>query len=159
MGDESVVRKVFADHAIDAVVHFAAFIQVGESVQNPLKYYRNNSAAPLTLLSAMKEAGCDQFIFSSTAAVYGDPIKTPIDESHPKSPINPYGTIKSFLEEVLVDCETAFGLSSVCLRYFNASGSSSDGRIGEAHQPETHLIPRILMACLLYTSPSPRDED
>ncbi|MEM7014844.1 MAG: UDP-glucose 4-epimerase GalE, partial [Verrucomicrobiota bacterium] len=131
---------------IDAVLHFAAYIQVGESVQDPLKYYRNNTARPLTLLEAMREANCEQFIFSSTAAVYGDPDYVPIDEAHPKQPINPYGASKHFLEQVLDDCGSAHGLRSVCLRYFNACGSALDGKIGEAHDPETHLIPRILMA-------------
>ncbi len=146
VADSGVVRSTFESHQFDAVIHFAAFIQVGESVKDPLKYYRNNTATPLTLLEAMRDFSCDKFILSSTAAVYGDPVKVPIDESHPKHPINPYGASKSFLEDILADCETAFGLRSVCLRYFNASGSSADGLIGEAHQPETHLIPRILMA-------------
>lgn len=146
VSDAEVVRSIFQQHAIDAVIHFAAFIQVGESVKDPLKYYRNNTAAPLTLLEAMQDSQCRKFILSSTAAVYGEPEGMPIDESHAKAPINPYGASKSFLEDILADCDTAFGLKSVCLRYFNASGSAEDGLIGEAHQPETHLIPRILMA-------------
>ncbi|MEM1296961.1 MAG: UDP-glucose 4-epimerase GalE [Verrucomicrobiota bacterium] len=146
VAEADVVRSIFEQYPIDAVIHFAAFIQVGESVKDPLKYYRNNTAAPLTLLEAMQEAGCRKFILSSTAAVYGEPKGMPIDETHPKDPINPYGASKSFLEDILAHCDTAFDLKSVCLRYFNASGSSEDGVIGEAHQPETHLIPRILMA-------------
>tara|TARA_R110002096_G_scaffold67332_10_gene163388 strand:+ start:8288 stop:9232 length:945 start_codon:yes stop_codon:yes gene_type:complete len=146
VADREVVRSIFEKNSIDAVIHFAAFIQVGESVKDPLKYYRNNTAAPLTLLEVMQDAGCAKFILSSTAAVYGEPESMPIDETHTKHPINPYGASKSFLEDILADCDTAFGLKSVCLRFFNASGSSPDGLIGEAHQPETHLIPRILMA-------------
>ena len=142
----SVVDKVLEEYKPEAVLHFAAYCYVGESVENPLKYYRNNLAAPLTLLEAMQEHGCQRFIFSSTCATYGNPQFMPMDETHPQEPVNPYGASKLMLERVLKDCETAWGLKSVFLRYFNASGCDPDGLIGEDHDPETHLIPRILMA-------------
>jgi UDP-glucose 4-epimerase len=146
MGDAAVVERVFADNRIDAVMHFAAFALVGESVREPLRYYRNNVAAPLVLLDAMRRHGCGVFILSSTAATYGDPQTTPMSESHPQAPINPYGWSKLMLERILADCEVAWGLRSACLRYFNAAGASLDSAIGEDHTPETHLIPRVLMA-------------
>ena len=146
MSDPQVVERIFSEHRPEAVLHFAAFAYVGESVTDPLKYYRNNLAAPLTLLETMSKFGCRRFIFSSTCATYGDPVKVPIDESHPQAPVNPYGASKWMLERVLKDCERAWGLKSVFLRYFNASGSDPEGRIGEDHDPETHLIPRVLMA-------------
>ena len=146
MSDAALVEKVFAEHQPEAVLHFAAFAYVGESVTDPLKYYRNNLAAPLTVLEAMQRHGCKRFIFSSTCATYGNPVRVPMDESHPQEPVNPYGASKQMLERVLRDCETAWGLKSVFLRYFNASGCDLEGEIGEDHDPETHLIPRILMA-------------
>ena len=127
-------------------MHFAALALVGESVQHPVRYYHNNVAAPLVLLEAMQRHGCRAFILSSTAATYGNPRMTPMDESHPQQPINPYGWSKLMLEQILADCEPAWGLRSVALRYFNAAGASLDGAIGEDHTPETHLIPRALMA-------------
>lgn len=146
MTDAALVEKLFSEHQIEAVLHFAAFAFVGESVTDPLKYYRNNLAAPLTLLEAMQRHGCRRFILSSTCATYGNPQRMPMDESHPQEPVNPYGASKWMLERVLRDCDTAWGLKSVFLRYFNASGCDPDGEIGEDHNPETHLIPRILMA-------------
>lgn len=146
MADAPLMDRIFTEHKPEAVLHFAAFAYVGESVTDPLKYYRNNLAAPLTLLEAMQRHGCRRFIFSSTCATYGDPVKIPIDESHPQSPVNPYGASKWMLERVLRDCDRAWGLKSVFLRYFNASGCHPSGEIGEDHNPETHLIPRILMA-------------
>ncbi|MDA0767074.1 MAG: UDP-glucose 4-epimerase GalE [Verrucomicrobia bacterium] len=146
LGDPAVVERVFSEHEIGAVVHFAAFINVGESVRDPLKYYDNNTARPLVLLAAMQRHGCKVFVLSSTAAVYGEPEAIPLVESHPLQPVNPYGWSKLMLEQILRDCGTAWGLRSVCLRYFNASGSSGDGLIGEDHEPETHLIPRVLLA-------------
>jgi UDP-glucose-4-epimerase GalE len=146
LSDAALLKKLFADHHPRAVLHFAAYCYVGESVQEPLKYYRNNVAAPLTLLEAMEEHGCKQFIFSSTCATYGDPQFIPMDETHPQQPVNPYGASKYMLERILRDCEVAWGLKAVFLRYFNASGCDPDGEIGEDHSPETHLIPRILMA-------------
>jgi UDP-glucose-4-epimerase GalE len=146
MSNEALVEQLFAQHEIEAVLHFAAFAAVGESVADPLKYYRNNVAAPLTILEAMQRHGTRRFIFSSTCATYGNPVKVPMDESHPQQPVNPYGASKWMLERVLRDCELAWGLKSVFLRYFNASGCDPAGRIGEDHNPETHLIPRVLMA-------------
>lgn len=144
MADAALVEKLFAEHKPEAVLHFAAFAYVGESVADPLKYYRNNLAAPLTLLETMQRHGCKRFILSSTCASYGDPVRIPIDESHPQAPVNPYGASKWMLERVLRDCDTAWGLKSVFLRYFNASGSHPGGEIGEDHNPETHLIPLVL---------------
>lgn len=146
MSDASLVDELFADHQPEAVLHFAAFAYVGESVTDPLKYYRNNLAAPLVLLEAMQRHGCKRFIFSSTCATYGNPERVPMDEEHPQAPVNPYGASKWMLERVLKDCDHAWGLKSVFLRYFNASGCDLEGEIGEDHNPETHLIPRILMA-------------
>jgi UDP-glucose 4-epimerase len=146
MCDNDAVEAIFEAYSIEAVVHFAAYCYVGESVTDPLKYYRNNTAAPLTVLEAMQRHGCDKFIFSSTCATYGNPVTLPLAEGHPQDPINPYGQSKLMLEQILRDCERAYGLRSVWLRYFNASGCSPDGRIGEDHDPETHLIPLVLMA-------------
>jgi UDP-glucose 4-epimerase len=146
VGDRALLQDLFTRHAFGAVVHFAAFAYVGESVTDPLKYYRNNTAEPLTLLEVMQAHGCKNFVFSSTCATYGVPEAVPISESNPQAPINPYGRSKLMLEWVLADCDRAWGLKSACLRYFNASGSSEDGLIGEDHDPETHLIPRVLMA-------------
>lgn len=146
LGDASVVYPLLQEGQFDAVVHFAAFINVGESVTNPLKYYQNNIAKPLTLLAAMVAAGCKRFVFSSTCATYGVPTQIPIPETEKQDPINSYGSSKLMLEKVCKDCDRAYGLKSVFLRYFNASGSSYDGLIGEDHEPETHLIPNILLA-------------
>jgi UDP-glucose 4-epimerase len=130
----------------DAVMHFASFIQVGESVQHPDKYYRNNVANTLTLLDAMLAHGVSRFIFSSTAATFGTPRYIPVDEQHPQEPINPYGRSKHIIEQVLADYDHAFGLKSVSLRYFNAAGADPEGKLGERHEPETHLIPLVLQA-------------
>jgi UDP-glucose-4-epimerase GalE len=146
VGDKPLLRDLFARHGFGAVVHFAAYTYVGESVTDPLKYYRNNTAEPLALLEVMQESGCRNFVFSSTCATYGVPEAIPISERNPQAPINPYGRSKLMLEWILADCDRAWGLKSACLRYFNASGSSEDGLIGEDHDPETHLIPRVLMA-------------
>jgi UDP-glucose 4-epimerase len=144
--DRALLDDLFSANRIVAVMHFASFIQVGESVNNPGKYYANNFSATLTLLDAMREHGVSNFIFSSTAAVYGDPVYIPIDEAHPKQPINPYGRSKWMIEQVLEDYDKAYGLKSVCLRYFNAAGADPEGELGERHLPETHLIPLILQA-------------
>jgi UDP-glucose-4-epimerase GalE len=146
MSDAALMDRLFAEHQPEAVLHFAAFAYVGESVTDPLKYYRNNLAAPLVLLDAMQRHGCKRFIFSSTCATYGNPVRVPMDEDHPQEPVNPYGASKWMLERVLRDCDAAWDLKSVFLRYFNASGCDPEGSIGEDHDPETHLIPRILMA-------------
>lgn len=146
ISDAAALDQVFAKYSFDAVLHFASFIQVGESVVQPGKYYQNNVAATVTLLQAMVKAGVKYFIFSSTAAVYGNPIRVPIDEAHPKEPINPYGRSKLMVEQLLQDFDHAHGLRSVCLRYFNAAGADPEGELGERHDPETHLIPLILQA-------------
>lgn len=144
LGDPGVINTVFSDHQIAAVMHFAAFSQVGESMENPLKYYRNNLAATTILLSAMVRHGVKRFIFSSTAAVYGEPVKVPITEDHPCNPTNPYGATKVAVERMLRDCDAAYGLKHISLRYFNAAGADESGTIGEKHNPETHLIPLVL---------------
>lgn len=146
VGNQTLVRSLFEKHGFSAVVHFAAYAYVGESVTDPLKYYSNNTAEPVRLLQVMQEFGCKVFVFSSTCATYGVPDELPITEACPQAPINPYGRSKLMVEWILTDCGKAWGLRSACLRYFNASGNSSDGLIGEDHNPETHLIPRVLMA-------------
>lgn len=145
MGDRAVLDAVLA-RGFDAVMHFASFIQVGESVQQPAKYYQNNVVNTLGLLDAMRSHGVGRFIFSSTAATFGEPQYSPIDERHPQQPINPYGRTKLMVEQVLADYERAYGLRSVCLRYFNAAGADPEGQLGERHEPETHLIPLVLQA-------------
>ena len=137
---------VFKEHKIDAVIHFAGKIEVGESVKDPEKYYFNNVFGSLNLLKAMRENGCDKIIFSSTAATYGEPVYTPIDEKHPQNPINPYGRSKLMVENIMDDYDKAWGLKSVRFRYFNVAGADKSGRTGEWHTPETHLIPNILKA-------------
>jgi UDP-glucose 4-epimerase len=146
LGDRKLLDELFAQHRIDAVMHFASWIQVGESMVEPGKYYQNNLANTLNLLDAMRAAGITRFVFSSTAAVYGEPQYTPIDEAHPREPINPYGRTKWMVEQVLADYGRAYGLNSVALRYFNAAGADPDGELGERHEPETHLIPLVLQA-------------
>lgn len=148
IGDVDLVDSLFIKHAFDAVIHFAAYAYVGESVDDPLKYYKNNTSKPLVLLEAMRNNGCKKFIFSSTCATYGNPETLPISEREIQTPINPYGQSKLMLEKILDDCDSAWGLKSVCLRYFNACGASIDGQIGESHEPETHLIPLVLEAAL-----------
>jgi UDP-glucose-4-epimerase GalE len=140
------ISQAVEKHEIEAVLHFAGLTYVGESVGHPDVYYRNNVAGTLHLLEAMRKQGVKKIIFSSTAATYGEPLRTPIDEAHPQSPVNPYGRSKLMVEWILRDHEAAFGTRHALLRYFNAAGSSFDGRIGEDHEPETHLIPRVLMA-------------
>lgn len=142
--DKDALDKLFKNYKIDAVIHFAAFSQVGESVKNPEKYYINNVCGTLNLLSAMLKYNVKKIVFSSTAATYGEPEYTPIDESHPQNPINPYGQTKLMIEKIMDDYDKAYGLKSVRLRYFNVAGADRDARIGEAHNPETHLIPNIL---------------
>ena len=137
---------LFAAGSFEAVMHFASFIEVGESVSEPLRYYRNNVTNTLNLLEAMVEHEVRNLVFSSTAAVYGEPEYTPIDECHPTAPLNPYGLSKLVVENVLRDCDRACGLRSVSLRYFNAAGAHGDGGLGERHDPETHLVPLILQA-------------
>ena len=144
MGNPADLEKVFQQYPIKAVMHFAAHSQVGESVEQPLMYYRNNVANTVTLLEAMQQAGVNHFIFSSSAAVYGEPEKTPIREDHPCAPTNPYGTTKLTVEQMLRDVSQVTDLNYCSLRYFNAAGADSSGDIGERHEPETHLIPLVL---------------
>lgn len=138
------INNVFTNNKIDAVIHFAAFSQVAESMQDPQKYYMNNVYGTLNLLKAMLENNVKKIVFSSTAATYGEPQYIPIDEKHPQIPINPYGQTKLMIERIMDDYDKAYGLKSVRLRYFNVAGADSKIRIGEWHEPETHLIPNIL---------------
>lgn len=140
------IRGIFLVNKINSVVHFAAYSQVAESVKNPQKYYYNNVYGTLNLLNAMLEFNVKKIVFSSTAATYGEPVYTPIDENHPQSPINPYGNTKLMVEKIMDDYDKAYGLKSVRLRYFNVAGADSKTRIGEWHEPETHLIPNVLKA-------------
>jgi UDP-glucose 4-epimerase len=146
--DREDVRAAFATGPFDAVLHFASLIEVGESYRDPAKYYTHNLDTSLNLLDAMREAGVGAFIFSSSAAVYGEPEVLPIPETHPLRPINPYGRTKLFVERILEDYGRAYGLRSVSLRYFNAAGADPAGRRGEMHDPETHLVPNILLHLL-----------
>ena len=134
------------DRKVDAVMHFCARSLVGESVTDPYAYYQNNVTGTVNLLEAMRRHGVDRVVFSSTAAVFGNPVSDMIDEEHPKNPINPYGASKLMVERVLADAANAYGLRSVALRYFNAAGAAADAGIGESHEPETHLIPNALKA-------------
>lgn len=142
-GDRAVLDAVLAK-GFDAVMHFASYIQVGESVLEPAKYYLNNVVYTLGLLDAMRSHGVNKFIFSSSAATFGEPQYSPIDECHPQHPINPYGRTKLIVEQALADFNRAYGFLSVCLRYFNAAGADPAGQLGERHEPETHLIPLVL---------------
>ena len=146
LADRTILKNTFYINKLDAVMHFASNIEVGESVSNPGKYYRNNVANTLNLLDAMVDAGVRKFIFSSSAAVYGNPQRSPIDESHPTVPVNPYGWTKLMVERILEGYDHAHGLKSVCLRYFNAAGADPSGKLGERHEPESHLIPIVLQA-------------
>jgi len=145
-GDEAFIHKTIQAVKPAAVMHFASFIQVGESMREPAKYYQNNFNATHTLLEAMRRHAVNKFIFSSTAAIFGNPVRIPIDESHPMQPINPYGRTKYFVEQLLQDYDAAYGFKSICLRYFNAAGADPDGELAERHDPETHLIPLVLRA-------------
>ena len=142
------LREVFAAHKVEAVVHFAASALVGESMSQPTKYFRNNTVATLNLLDAMREAGVATIVFSSTCATYGDPVRVPIDETHPQAPVNPYGESKLMVEKILRWYGSAYGLKWMALRYFNAAGADPEGEIGEDHDPETHLIPLVIGAAL-----------
>lgn len=144
LGDRRLLDALFGETRVDAVMHFAAHIEVGESVREPAKYYRNNFVHTQVLLDAMRDHEVGAFIFSSTAAIFGEPRYVPIDEAHPKAPINPYGRSKWMVEQLLEDYDRAYGLRAVALRYFNAAGADPAGRIGEHHDPETHLIPLVL---------------
>jgi len=146
--DRAFLDQLFTERSFDGVFHFASKILVGESVSNPAKYYRANSFSTLTLLEAMRDHSLNHLVFSSTAAVYGEPQSTPIDEAHPKVPVNPYGASKLMVEMMMSDFQRAHGLNYVALRYFNAAGADAEGLLGERHEPETHLIPLALKAVL-----------
>jgi len=146
--DRTFLNQLFSSHAFDGVFHFASRILVGESIANPAKYFRENTVATLTLLEAMRDNDVNRLIFSSTAAVYGEPQYLPIDELHQKVPMNPYGSSKYMAELMMADFARAHRLQYVALRYFNAAGADSQARLGERHDPETHLIPLALKAVL-----------
>ena len=146
--DSPAIQLIINKHKPDAVVHFAAYAYVGESVSQPDKYYRNNVVGTLTLLEAMNKAGINKFVFSSTCATYGIPDTVPIPEDHPQNPINPYGMSKLMVEQILADFDHAYDFRSVRFRYFNAAGADPSGELGEDHAPETHLIPLTLYAAL-----------
>lgn len=144
IGDPNTLRMAFGQHRFDAVIHLCAHSLVGESMVKPYEYYRNNVSGTLCLLNAMREAGVTKLVFSSTAAVFGNPGTALVDEDHSARPINPYGASKWMVERILADAAPAYGLRSVSLRYFNAAGADPSGEIGESHDPETHLIPNVL---------------
>jgi UDP-glucose 4-epimerase len=146
--DRALLDHLFSTHDIAAVMHFAAYAYVGESVTEPAKYYRNNVTGTLTLLEAMVDANIKKFVFSSTCATYGVPKTVPIPEDHPQDPINPYGATKLMVERILADFDPAYQLKSVSFRYFNAAGADPNGQLGEDHEPETHLIPLILLTAM-----------
>ncbi len=144
--DKESLQRVFAKHKFDAVVHFAAYSLVGESVENPQKYYHNNVIGTLNLLDVMIKNKVNKIVFSSTCATYGNPQYVPLDEKHSQNPINPYGQTKLVIEKIFEDYAKAYGLKYIALRYFNAAGASPEGEIGESHNPESHLIPLVLKA-------------
>ncbi|WAC59288.1 UDP-glucose 4-epimerase GalE [Brevundimonas sp. SL130] len=146
--DAARLDEVIAQHKPVAVLHFAALIEVGESVKEPGRFYENNVAGAITLIEAARRGGIEVMVFSSTCATYGDPVRLPMDETHPQAPLNPYGRTKLMVEQALADYSTYAGFRSVCLRYFNAAGADEEGRIGERHYPETHAIPLALQTAL-----------
>jgi UDP-glucose 4-epimerase len=148
LADRDALDALFEHHRIGAVMHFAAYTYVGESVEHPGRYYQNNVAGTLNLLHAMLEHGVKRIVFSSTCAVYGDPLQIPIREEHPLDPISPYGRGKQMVETILKDLDAAHGLRYASLRYFNAAGADPDAEIGEWHDPETHLLPLVLDAAI-----------
>ncbi|MEJ2429968.1 MAG: UDP-glucose 4-epimerase GalE [Deltaproteobacteria bacterium] len=152
LADETALSRLFETFPIEAVIHFAAFCYVGESMEAPEKYFNNNLVNGLNLLNTMLKSGVDKIIFSSSCAVYGDPSEIPIPETHAKNPVNPYGLTKHFFEEILSTYEAAHGIKHVSLRYFNAAGADPQARIGESHDPETHLIPLVLHTALGHRS-------
>ena len=155
IADTELLGQLFNQHKIDGVMHFASFIEVGESVLKPSKYYRNNFANTINLLDSMVENKVNFFIFSSSAAIFGDPQYVPIDEQHPKVPVNPYGRSKLMVEEMLEDYRKAYGINYACLRYFNAAGSDPENELGERHNPESHLIPLVLKVAAGYEESIP----
>jgi UDP-arabinose 4-epimerase len=148
LSDPARLAEVLAAHRVDAVVHFAASALVGESMSNPAKYFRNNTLGTFNLLEAMREAGVGTLVFSSTCATYGNPVRVPIDETHPQAPVNPYGESKLMVEKMLRWYGECHGLRWMALRYFNAAGADPDGDIGEDHDPESHLVPLVIGATL-----------
>jgi UDP-arabinose 4-epimerase len=150
--DTKSLLNAIHSHNAEAVLHFAASAYVGESVTDPRKYYENNVAGSLSLLGAMLEGDCRRFVFSSSCAIYGEPAEIPIRETTPKNPVNPYGASKAMVERILRDYEQAHGIRAIALRYFNASGADPEGELGELRDPETHLIPRAMMAIQGYIS-------
>lgn len=146
LADKYSLQQLFDTYKIEAVIHFAAFTYVGESVTDPQKYYINNVVGTTNLLNVMLQHGVKKIVFSSTCATYGEPQYIPMDEKHPQSPINPYGRTKLMIEQIFADYERAYGLKHIALRYFNAAGCAQDGSIGESHNPETHVIPLVLKA-------------
>ncbi len=144
--DAETLEHIFSTYNISAVMHFAACIEVGESVKNPLKFYENNVSKTITLFNAMRKNGINKFIFSSSCAVYGMPQQLPLTEDHTKNPINPYGKTKFMIENILEDMNQAYGFNYVSLRYFNAAGALPEEQLGEQHKPETHIIPLLLRA-------------
>jgi UDP-glucose 4-epimerase len=146
-GDRVLLEQLFSRYQITYVMHFAAYIEVGQSVTEPLRFYHNNVANTITLLHTMRTHNCTTLIFSSSCAVYGTPHYIPIDEQHPRTPISPYGHTKLMVEQILHDCATAYGLQYVALRYFNAAGGLPAQKLYEQHTPETHLIPLLIRAC------------
>ena len=154
IADVSFVLRLFKERGIEAVIHFAAASLVGESIADPLKYYTRNIGASIALVRAMREAGVDKIVFSSTAAVYGNPQRLPIDEDHARAPLNPYGSTKLAIERMLAECSAAHGLRAAALRYFNAAGAEAEAGLGERHDPETHLIPLVLRAAAKGTAVS-----
>ncbi|MGC1395147.1 MAG: UDP-glucose 4-epimerase GalE [Coleofasciculaceae cyanobacterium] len=148
VGNRELLDQIFKSREIAAVMHFAAYAYVGESVSQPAKYYRNNVVGTLTLLEAMCDAGIKNFVFSSTCATYGVPEQIPVVENQPQQPINPYGMTKLMVEHILNDFDQAYGLHSVRFRYFNAAGADPQGRLGEDHHPETHILPLVLLTAM-----------
>ena len=148
IGDRATLDKLFATYNFAAVMHFAAYIAVGESVSNPAKYYRNNVSGTLTLLEAMVAANVKKIVFCSTCSIYGTPKQVPMTEDHPQAPINPYASSKWMVERMLADFDRAYDLRSIIFRFFNASGANPEGLLGEDHNPETHLIPLVLLTAL-----------
>lgn len=146
IGDTALVASTCRQHQVDAVMHFAAWLSVGDSVRDPAGYYRNNVVGTIGLLDGLAQANVTRLIFSSTCATYGEPQRVPIDETHPQHPINSYGETKLAVERALPHFETAYGLRSIALRYFNAAGADPDGLLGEDHSPEIHIIPRAIFA-------------
>jgi UDP-arabinose 4-epimerase len=148
ISDSLVLDQIFSEYQPIAVIHFAAYAYVGESVEHPAKYYQNNVAGSISLLDAMRRHSCRKIIFSSSCSTYGMPLQVPIPENHPQNPINPYGRTKLMMEQIIQDYGSAYGIRYAILRYFNAAGADPEGQIGEDHDPETHLIPLLLQTVL-----------